>query len=107
MRVFIIIVAILLILIIGGGLTSMLVSNNGGSVLPILTTTNIPDASPTVVLPWKAEQFFLLVGFVLFNLVGMAVTLAVVFWLVDRGLRRGKAEETPASSRRQVAQTEE
>jgi hypothetical protein len=106
-RAFIIIVAILLILIIGGGLTSMLVSNNGGSVLPILTTTNIPDASPTVVLPWKAEQFFLLVGFVLFNLIGMAVTLAVVFWLVDRGLRRNKSAGTPAATNQRAVQAEE
>jgi hypothetical protein len=106
-RAFIVFVALLLILIIGGGLTSMLVANDGGGVLPILTTTNIPDASPTVVLPWKAEQFFMLVGFILFNLIGMAVTLALVFWLVDRGLRRNRATRTPNTSTREVAQADE
>jgi len=106
-RAFIIIVAILLILIIGGGLTSMLVANNGGGLLPILTTTNIPDASTSVVLPWKAEQFFLLVGFVLFNLIGMAATLALVFWLIDRGLRRNKPDNTSAPATRRTAQAEE
>lgn len=107
MRAFITIVAILLILIIGGGLTSMLVSNNGGGVLPILTTTNIPDASPTVVLPWKAEQFFLLVGFILFNLIGMALTLALVFWLVDRGLRRNKSAGASTPTNQRAVQAEE
>jgi hypothetical protein len=106
-RAFIVIVVILLILIVGGGLTAMLVANNGGGLLPILTTTNIPDASPTVVLPWKAEQFFLLVGFVLFNLIGMAATLALVFWLVDRGLRRNQAVGAKAAIKRDVAQAEE
>lgn len=90
MRAFITVVVVLLILIIGGGLTSMLIGNNG-EVLPILTTTSVPDASPTVVLPWKAEQVFLLVGFILFNLIGIAATLALIFFLVDRGLRRNRA----------------
>ena len=107
MRTFIVVVVILLILIIGGGLTSLLIASGGGGVLPILTTTNVPDASPTVVLPWKAEQFFLLVGFVLFNLIGMAATVALIFWLVDRGLRRNKAGGTPQASGRGVTQTEE
>lgn len=107
MRAFIAVVAVLLILMIGGGLTAMLVANNGGGVLPILTTTNIPDASPTVVLPWKAEQFFLLVGFVLFNLIGMAATLALVFWLVDRGLRRNRAGGAVKAPTRQAVQAEE
>lgn len=89
MRAFITVVVVVVILIIGGGLTSMLIANEG-SILPVLTTTNVPDASPTTVLPWKAEQVFLLVGFILFNLIGIAATLALVFWLVDRGLRRNR-----------------
>jgi uncharacterized membrane protein len=97
-RTLIAIVVILVILIIGGGLTSMLMGSSG-AVLPILTTTTVPDASPTIVLPWKAEQFFLLVGFIVFNLVGIALTLAVIFWAVDRGLKRSRtsANNTPAA----------
>jgi hypothetical protein len=104
-RTLIAIVVILVILIIGGGMTSMLIGSNGG-VLPILTTTTVPDASPTIVLPWKAEQFFLLVGFIVFNLVGIAVTLAVIFWAIDRGLRRNRASatNTPATTGTAVAE---
>jgi hypothetical protein len=43
-------------------------------------------------VPWKAEQFFLLIGFLIFNLVGIAITLAIVFWLIDRGIRRSRNE---------------
>lgn len=102
MKTFIFIVVLFLILIVGGGLTTMLISTNG-AILPILTTTTVPDASPTMVLPWKAEQIFLLIGFLLFNLVGIAVTLAGLFWLVDRGLRNNRAstptnDKTPATT---------
>ena len=105
-RTLITIVVLLLILIIGGGLTSMLIANQG-DVLPILTTTNVPDASPTVVLPWKAEQVFLLVGFILFNLIGIAATLALIFWLVDRGLRRSQTSGASANATSTVARAEE
>lgn len=104
MRVFITVVVVVVILIIGGGLTSMLIANEG-SILPVLTTTNVPDASPTTVLPWKAEQVFLLVGFILFNLIGIAATLALVFWLVDRGLRRNRPGA--GAARGTVARAEE
>lgn len=86
-----------LLLIIGGGLTAQLIATEGGSLLPILTQTVNPDASPTVLLPWKAEQFFLLVGFVLFNLVGIALTIAVIIWFIDRSIRRSKRAASSAS----------
>ncbi len=90
-----ILVVIIAILIVGGGLTSLLMSSEGGaSVLPILPQTAQPDASTTTMLPWKAEQFFLLIGFIIFNLVGIAATLALIFWFVDRGLRRNAANTT-------------
>jgi len=76
----------------GGGLTAQLLSNGGSLQLPVLMQTVQPDASPTTMLPWKAEQFFLLIGFVVFNVVGIAATLAIIFWFMDRGIRQGKAE---------------
>ncbi|MCL4248944.1 MAG: hypothetical protein KJ065_12430 [Anaerolineae bacterium] len=91
MRNLIIFGGLLLLLIIGGGLTSQLIANQSGTVLPVLTQTVDPNASPTSMLPWKAEQFFLLVGFVIFNLVGIAATIALVFWFLDRGVKRGNA----------------
>lgn len=95
MRRFVILVIIIIVLLVGGGLTSMLISS-GGQVLPVLQQVSAPDASPTDVLPWKANQFFLLIAFVLFNLVGIAVTLAAIFLLLDWGLKRGKADAEAA-----------
>jgi Na+/melibiose symporter-like transporter len=88
MRRLAIFVGLMLLLVIGGALTTLLTSSAGGTPLPILTQTMNPDASRSLVLPWKAEQFFLLVGFLLFNLVGIAGTLAVIVWFIDRGIKR-------------------
>ena len=93
MRRFTFFVVLIILLLAGGGLTSLLIAT-GGNVLPILQQVGAPDASPTTVLPWKANQFFILVSFVLFNLVGIAVTLAVVMWVIDRGVKRSKVEAT-------------
>lgn len=91
MKRLITLVALIVILIIGGGLTAQLIASNG-EILPVLETVSNPDADRSVMMPWKAEQFFLMVGFILFNLVGIAATLAVIFWFIDRGIRRSKAE---------------
>ncbi len=91
MRRFNFLVVLIVLLLAGGGLTSLLIAS-GGQVLPILQQVAAPDASPTTMLPWKANQFFILIAFALFNLVGIAVTLAVVVWVIDWGLKRGKAE---------------
>lgn len=91
MRRFTFLIVLIILLLAGGGLSSLLIAT-GGQVLPILQQVAAADASPTTMLPWKANQFFILVSFVLFNLVGIAVTLAVVMWVIDWGLKRGKAE---------------
>ena len=93
-----IIVALLLLLLIGGGLTMQLISNGDAGLLPVLRQTANPDASVADVIPWKAEQFVLAVGFILFNLIGMGVTIAAVFWLLDRAIRRSRAEAVPANT---------
>jgi predicted membrane protein len=90
MRRLIILAGALLLLIIGGGLTSNLIAT-GGIPLPILTSTINPDASRAMLVPWKAEQFFLLIGFIIFNLVGIAATIAFIVYLLDRNMRSKKA----------------
>lgn len=97
MKRFTILVVLLLFLLAGGGLTAVLISTNG-NVLPVLQQVGAPDASPTTMLPWKANQFFLLVAFALFNLVGIAVTIAIILWLIDWGVRRSRADAEAASS---------
>jgi hypothetical protein len=96
----------LIVLLAGGGLTSLLIAG-GAQMIPILTQTGAPDASPVTMLPWKANQFFILVGFVLFNLVGIAITLAIIFWAVDWGLKQSKNEASAAAvAPAQTAQAE-
>lgn len=104
MRRLAIFAGLVLLLVIGGALTSLLINASDGGVLPTLTQTANPDASPSMVLPWKAEQFFLLVGFLLFNLVGIAATIALIVWLIDRGVRRNaQAVAAKSSNEKQVS----
>jgi type III secretory pathway component EscV len=84
--------AAVVILIIGGGLTSQLISEGAGGVLPgVIKQVESPNASVMVVEGWKAEQLFLLIGFILFNLVGIAVTLAIIMWFLNRQVKEAKA----------------
>lgn len=107
MKGFILFVVLLIVLFAGGALTAQLTANQGAGVLPILEVTSSPDASRTVMQPWKAEQFFLMIGFILFNLIGIAATLALLFWLADRGIRRSKADAAAgAATTTQVTATE-
>lgn len=87
------ILGILLVLVLtGGALTSYMLANNSTVPVPVLTTTVDPDASTTMMLGWKAEQLFILVTFMLFNLIGITVTIALVIWYFDRGIRRSRLE---------------
>jgi hypothetical protein len=95
----------LIVLLAGGALTSLLVAG-GASMIPILTQVGAPDASPTTMLPWKANQFFILLGFALFNLVGIAVTLAIIFMAVDWGLKQSKKEAANAVTAAPAAEAE-
>lgn|GEM_PF-933981 len=94
MRRLIIFGVLLIILITGGALTTLFLSGEFSSNIPVLTTTVDPDASVAIVQNWKAEQLFLFIGFVIFNLVGIALTLAIVFWLLDRSQQNTALRET-------------
>lgn len=80
----------MIMLLAGGGLTSMILSGGGRSLF--IQQTDIPDASTLATAPWQAEQLVLLVGFLLFNLIGMAATIAVVMWLLHRGVKQVRAD---------------
>ena len=95
MRRFQFFVVVVILLLAGGGLTSMLIAT-GNSILPMFKQVGTPDASPTTMLPWKANQFFILIAFVLFNLVGIAVTIGIVLWVIDWGLKSSKAQADAA-----------
>lgn len=103
MKRFGILVALLIILLIGGGLTTQLISSGDAGILPVLRQTSNPEAAVDSMVPWKAEQLFLAIGFILFNLIGMAVTLALVFWFIDRGIRTSRAEAAEAKDENKPA----
>ncbi len=93
-------IVIMLILIVGGGLTSQFAASDGGTIIPgVLQQTTSPEASTLVAEPWQAQQLFLLIGFVLVNLIGIALTLALIFWFLDRGVRNAKAAQTAKAAR--------
>ncbi|MBZ0283594.1 MAG: hypothetical protein K8L97_22855 [Anaerolineae bacterium] len=100
MKRLIIVFAVIVVLIIGGGLTSQLVSSDGSIIPGLVRQTSNPDASALEMVPWKAEQLFLFIGFIVFNLVGIAVTLAVIMWFLNWQVKSagqaGKASKVPA-----------
>ncbi|MCU0510933.1 MAG: hypothetical protein MUE40_00005, partial [Anaerolineae bacterium] len=69
------------------------------SGLLIVQSTD-PNASPFSAPPQQAMQIVVWVGFVLFNIVGFALTLALFFWLMNRSLARNRAGTgaTPAAT---------
>ena len=94
MRLLAIIFVVMVILIIGGGLTAQLTTDrNAADFFPILKQVDSPDGSTLAVVPWKAEQIVLLVGFILFNMIGIGVTLALVMWLLNRFVKQANATE--------------
>ncbi len=82
---------LLVVVLAGGALTSYMMANDATIPVPVLTTTVQPDASTTIMLGWKAEQLFILIVFLMVNLIGIAVTIAVIMWFADRGIRRTRA----------------
>ncbi|NWF68049.1 MAG: hypothetical protein HXY40_03095 [Chloroflexi bacterium] len=91
MRNFGILVVVIALMLLGGGLTAQLAHTDFTQLLPIVRQTNVAEGSFISPAPWQAQQFMLLVGFILFNLVGIAATLALIMWLLDRQVRRAKA----------------
>lgn len=88
-----ILIGFLILLVIGGGLTAQIAaSGTDGSWVPaIVQQVGNPDADPAAMVAWKAEQLFLMIGFLLFNLIGIGFTLALVFWFLDRQARIARA----------------
>lgn len=99
MRRFIFLMVLLAILIGGGVLTAQLASNTGIQNMPAARIqTNDPEASVFVATDWQAQQFFLMIGFILVNLIGIGVTLALVFWLLSRQVAIARATEAPGKA---------
>lgn len=105
MKRLLVLFVILVILGAGGGLTAALISSGGTpDFLPFLEQVASPEGSVLAATGQQAQLLVILIGFVLFNVIGMAVTLAVVFWLLHRGVKSVEAEaKAAAPARKPVA----
>lgn len=108
MKRLLIVGVILVVLIVCGGLSAQIASNGNQLAIPgLIRQTNNPDASALDMAPWKAEQLFLFVGFILFNLIGMAVTLMVIFWFLNYQVKSVAAKKSPTAIQTTAATPEE
>jgi len=87
MRRLSILAGIFIILLAGGAITSNLLSSD----LVIQQTTN-PNGDALTATPDQAAAFILIVGFIIVNVIGAGVTLALVFWLLNRQLAFARQE---------------
>ncbi len=72
--------ALILVILLGGGAIS---SNLLNSDLTIRQTLD-PSGDALTATPDQAVAFMLVVGFVITNVIGAGLTLALVFWLLNR-----------------------
>ncbi len=86
-------VGAIILLIIGGGLTvQMRSADDDAKVLPFLVQVDQPEASVFEATPQQAQHFVVYAIFAIVNLVGIGATIAVVLWLLHRGVLRSRAE---------------
>lgn len=78
MRRLSILAILFIILLAGGAITSNLLSSD----LAIQQTTN-PNGNALTATPDQAAAFILIVGFIIMNVAGAGLTLALVFWLLN------------------------
>jgi len=103
-RRLLIFIGLLLLLVIGGGLTSAITSDGAASLVPgVLTQTERAEGSVTQFGGSQGLWLFLVIGAVVFNLVGAAATGAFIFWFLSREVTRAKAEEPAQHDRIQDA----
>ncbi|QPC80797.1 hypothetical protein G4Y79_13875 [Phototrophicus methaneseepsis] len=89
-------VIFVVILLVGGVFTAGIF---GG--VPMIIQSQNPDASVFQATPEQANQFIIWIAFVIINVIGAGVTLALLFWFGNRELkvveRQGSdAEQLPA-----------
>lgn len=82
----------LMILAAGGVLTVIEQSGGISNFLPTLQQTADPSGSTMSMEGWQAEQLVLLIGFVLFNIIGIAATLALIMFLLHRTVKSVKVD---------------
>jgi hypothetical protein len=88
-RALVIITAVIL-LIIGGYLSQSLSRQDMSAVPGVRVQTENPNASVFTVTADKGAYFFIFTAIALGSVVGMGVTMAIVFWFLNRQVARVK-----------------
>jgi hypothetical protein len=84
---------VVILLLIAGGYLSLTISSQGAAAIPGLRVqTENPEANVLAVTPDKGALFFIFAMIALGSLVGMGLTLAIIFWLLNRGVRQAGRE---------------
>jgi len=73
---------IFIVLLAGGGITANLLSSD----FTIHQTTN-PSGSVFTATPDQAAAFILIVGFIIFNVLGAGLTIMALFWVLNRQVK--------------------
>lgn len=96
---------VLVILLAGGGmLTAMLASGDSSTVVPgVKIQTENVEASVFEAEGWQLQQLVLLVGFLLFNMIGIGVTIAIIMWFASRGIKQARVMEVRSSQEEKAA----
>jgi hypothetical protein len=93
-----ILIGLMAVTVICGAISAGLLNAPLGGLL-IRQTAN-PDASPFTATPVQAFQLIAWIGFILVNMIGMGLTIAAFFWLMNRALAgvRRNAPAAPATT---------
>jgi hypothetical protein len=86
---------VVILLILGGYLSTSLSKQGADAVPGIKVQTENPEASVFTVTPDKGAIFFIFVAIALGSVVGMGVTLAIVFSLLNNQVEKAKATDVP------------
>jgi len=97
----VLILAGLVVLVIAGGVLTAGV----GSGIPTIIQSTDPSASPFAATPEQANLFLFWIAFVIFNLVGAGVTIALLFWFLNWQVKT--ANETPNLEERRAQEDAE
>ena len=91
-------ILILAILGAGGTLTALTGTDWSATALPgAKVQCADPSCSVFLAEPWQAGQFILLVGFILFNMIGIGATLAIVLWFLNKQVATVRAQRSASA----------
>lgn len=94
MKQLILLVVIAGALVFGGAITSELSKQSNLAIIK----TDDPNASVFVATPDKATALFLMVGFIVANVVVVGAVLALIFYFLDRNVRLAKDNTTEGNT---------